>query len=39
MAVVDFLNQVKSFMSENYISQLHVNAKTRTRKLSTLFRK
>ena len=32
MAKVKFLNQAESFMSENYISQLHGNAHNKTRK-------
>ena len=30
--VVNFVNQAESFMSESYISKLHVNANKKTRK-------
>ena len=32
MAKVNFLNQAESFMSENYISQLHSNVNKKTKK-------
>ena len=32
MAKVNFLNQAESFMSENYISQLHRNANKKNKK-------
>ena len=32
MSKVNFLNHAESFMSENYISQLHGNAHKETRK-------
>ena len=32
MAKVNFLNEVESFMSESYISQLRGNAHNKTRK-------
>ena len=38
MAKVNFLNQAESFMSESYISQLHVNANKKAENEDTLFR-
>ena len=38
MAKVNFLNQAESFMSENYISQLHGNVNRKPKKEGTLFR-
>ena len=32
MVKVNFLNQAESFMSENYISQLHGNVNKKTKK-------
>ena len=32
MAKVNFLNQAESFMSENYISQLHGSVNKKTKK-------
>ena len=32
MAQVNFLSQAESFMSESYISQLHGNARKKTKK-------
>ena len=37
MVKVNFFNQVKSFMSESYISQLHGNAHKKTENEITSF--